>query len=208
MANTTNGASASHFADKLSRRRRLFKSFEAKALGSRTPIERMSDAITTSVGSMEFLMLNVYWFAIWIVLNIHVIPGVVPFDPFPFGLLTMIVSLEAIILSIFVLLSQNRAAHVDSLREELHLQVNLIAEEEITKALELLAEMREKMGIKREDAELAKMLERIDTSYIQSTLQKQIDTGTTNFLTMMNPLHVLSQNGATPPGKAVKEEKG
>lgn len=207
MAHNTNVSSASHFAEKLSRRRRLFKSFEAKALGARTQVEKMSDAITTSVGSMEFLMLNVYWFAIWIVLNIHVIPGVVPFDPFPFGLLTMIVSLEAIILSVFVLLSQNRAAHTDSLREELHLQVNLVAEEEITKALELLAEIREKMGIKREDAELTKMLERIDTSYIQSTLQKQIDTGSTNFLNIMNPLNVLQQNGTSTTGKIMKEEK-
>lgn len=104
------------------------------------------------------------------------IPGVEAFDPFPFGLLTMIVSLEAIILSVFVLLSQNRDARIGKLREEVNLQVNLVAEEEITKILELLDEIRKKMGIKKEDHELEKMLERIDTSYIERSLQKQMES--------------------------------
>lgn len=174
--------SNSNHNDKISRRRRIIRSFEAKALHHRNFSEKLADTITASTGSVAFLLLNAYWFAIWIVLNVGIVPGVVPFDPFPFGLLTMIVSLEAIILSVFVLLSQNRAAHIDNLREELHLQVNLIAEEEITKVLEILADIRTKMGIKKEDTELARMLERIDTSYIERTLQKQADSGTSNML--------------------------
>lgn len=174
--------SNSNHNDKISRRRRIIRSFEAKALHHRNFGEKLADTITASTGSIAFLLLNLYWFAIWIVLNVNIVPGVVPFDPFPFGLLTMIVSLEAIILSVFVLLSQNRAAHIDNLREELHLQVNLIAEEEITKVLEILDDIRTKMGIKKEDTELARMLERIDTSYIERTLQKQADSGTSNIL--------------------------
>src|SRR3989344_4198378 len=168
--------------DKISRRRRLIRSFEAKSLVNRNKAEKIADFITTSAGSIPFLILNVYWFVIWILLNTNVIPGIEPFDPFPFGLLTMIVSLEAIFLSIFVLLSQNRAANIERLREELALQVNLITEEEITKVLELLVRIQGKLGIKHEDVELNRMLERINTSYIESSLQKQIDTGTGKIL--------------------------
>ena len=117
----------------------------------------------------------------------------------------MIVSLEAIILSVFVLLSQNRAAHIDSLRDELHLQVNLIAEEEITKVLEILADMRAKMGIKREDPELSRMLERIDTSYIERTLQKQVDTGTANILKIITQTSHQDKSLREPQDKQEKE---
>ncbi len=168
--------------DKISRRKRLIHSFEAKSLVNRTWAEKMADFITTFAGSIPFLLFNAYFFAIWIILNIDIIPGVIPFDPFPFGLLTMIVSLEAIFLSVFVLLSQNRASNIARLREELALQVNLITEEEITKVLEVLVLIQDKLGIKRDDAELSRMLERINTSYIESSLQKQIDTGTGKIL--------------------------
>lgn len=103
-----------------------------------------------------------------------IFPNIVPFDPFPFGLLTMVVSLEAIFLSIFVLVSQNRSSYIGSLREEVHLRVNLIAEEEITKVLELLAEIRKELGIKRHDPELKEMLERIDTGYIEQSISDQM----------------------------------
>jgi uncharacterized membrane protein len=177
--------------DKISRRRRIIRSFEAKALSHRTFAEKIADYINGSFGSIWFLVINVYWFAVWIILNINVIPGVVPFDPFPFGFLTMVVSLEAIVLSIFVLLSQNRAAQTASLREELHLQVNLIAEEEITKVLELLSEIRTKVGIKRADPELEKMLERIDTSYIERALQKQVESNPAHIMHLINPTNII-----------------
>jgi len=174
MSQGTNNNSSHQ--DKVTRRRRLIKAFESKALSNRKMSDKISDFITDFSGSISFLLLHLIWFGVWVVLNIGMIPGINAFDPFPFGLLTMIVSLEAIVLSVFVLLSQNRDAKISKLRDELHLQVNMIAEEEITKILELLHEMREKMGIKKEDRELEKMLERIDTSYIERSLQKQIDS--------------------------------
>jgi uncharacterized membrane protein len=172
----------------------MLRSFEAKALANRRFSDKVADALTRGFGGMIFLIINVYWFAIWIVLNINLIPGIEPFDPFPFGLLTMIVSLEAIVLSIIVLISQNRAAHIDTLRSELQLQVNLIAEEEITKSLEILADIRKKVGIKKDDPELERMLERINTSYIERSLQKQIDTNTGHFLNI-----VATKNGNSVP---------
>ncbi|MEN9407323.1 MAG: hypothetical protein RLZZ455_539 [Candidatus Parcubacteria bacterium] len=173
--------------DKISRRRRIIRSFEAKALGHRKFTEKIADAVTSAFGSFTFGVLHVYWFALWIVLNTGMIAWITPFDPFPFGLLTMIVSLEAIFLSILVLLSQNRAGQVASLREELHLQVDLIAEEEITKVLEILSEIRTKVGIKGDDPELTRMLQRIDTSYIESSLQRQVDGGSSNILKTLTP---------------------
>jgi uncharacterized membrane protein len=86
----------------------------------------------------------------------------------------MFVSLEAIFLSIFVLVSQNRSDKISTIRDEVHLRVNLIAEEEITKILSVLAEIRKQVGIKTEDEELQKMLSRIDTSYIESAIVRQL----------------------------------
>ncbi len=157
------------------RRRQFFKSFEAKSLRSRSILTQISDDLTEVCGSTPFLIFHIIFFAAWITLNIEVIPGAIPFDPFPFGLLTMIVSLEAIFLAIFILVSQNRSSLVSTLREEVHLRVNLIAEEEITKALEVLAEIRKEIGIKKPDLELEEMLRRTDTGYIERSILHQIE---------------------------------
>lgn len=97
----------------------------------RTLVERAADWIAEFSGSIPFLTLNSLIFLFWILLNVEVIPGLPAFDPFPFGLLTMAVSLEAIILSIFVLLSQNRQAAKDRVRADIEYDVNLKAELEI-----------------------------------------------------------------------------
>jgi uncharacterized membrane protein len=156
------------------RRRMFFKSFEAKSLKSRSFLTQVADDLTEAFSSTTFLFLNAIFFTAWIVLNAEMIPGLPAFDPFPYGLLTMAVSLEAIFLSIFVLVSQNRSSYINSIREEVHLRVNLIAEDEITKILEVLAEMRKEMGIKKKDEELEEMLRRIDTNYIERSILEQI----------------------------------
>jgi len=94
-----------------------------------TTLLRIADWIAWFSGSMQFLILNGAWFIIWIALN--TIPGLLQFDPFPFGLLTMIVSLEAIFLSCFVLISQNRQAQKDKVRADIEYDVNIKAELEI-----------------------------------------------------------------------------
>ena len=95
-----------------------------------TPLQRVADWIAWFSGSMLFLLLNGIWFFTWIVLNTFVL-GEAAFDPFPFGLLTMIVSLEAIFLSCFVLVSQNRQAEKDRVRSDVEYEVNIKAELEI-----------------------------------------------------------------------------
>ena len=96
-----------------------------------TTLQKVADWIAWFSGSMLFLMLNGGWFVIWIVLNTFLL-GAVAFDPYPFGLLTMIVSLEAIFLSCFVLVSQNRQAEKDRVRSDIEYEVNIKAELEIT----------------------------------------------------------------------------
>ncbi|MGI8919525.1 MAG: DUF1003 domain-containing protein [Pyrinomonadaceae bacterium] len=95
-----------------------------------TLLQRVADGIAWFSGSMPFLMINGSWFIIWIVINTFAI-GIAAFDPYPFGLLTMIVSLEAIFLSCFVLISQNRQAEKDRVRSDIEYEVNIKAELEI-----------------------------------------------------------------------------
>ena len=95
-----------------------------------TVLERITDAIAAFSGSLAFLALHAIWFAVWIGMN--TIPGLPAFDPYPFGLLTMCVSLEAIFLSVIVLLSQNRQSAKDRIRADVDYEVNLKAELEIS----------------------------------------------------------------------------
>jgi uncharacterized membrane protein len=113
---------------------------QRKVTEARTLQGRVADAITTFSGSMAFVWIHAVWFGLWVLLNIGLlhIPRISEFDPFPFGLLTMVVSLEAIFLSTFVLISQNRLAAASEKRAELDLQINLLAEQKATKTLELL----------------------------------------------------------------------
>lgn len=97
----------------------------------RTRVEKAADWIAESSGSIPFLTIHLFIFSAWILLNVDGIPGMPMFDPFPFGLLTMVVSLEAIILSVFVLLSQNRQASKDRVRSDVEYEVNLKAELEV-----------------------------------------------------------------------------
>lgn len=160
---------------KLERRKQFFRSFEAKSLRSRSLLTQIADDLTAICGSTFFLLLNIFGFAGWVLVNSGLIPGIEPFDPFPFGLLTMMVSLEAIILAIFILVSQNRSSHINTIRDEVNTRLNLIAEEEITKILEVLAEIRKELGIKKEDPELQQMIERIDTNYIERSIIGELE---------------------------------
>jgi uncharacterized membrane protein len=101
---------------------------------------------------MPFVYFHVILFAVWILANLE-IAGIPAFDPYPFGMLTTIVSLEAIFLSTFVLVSQNRQAAIADRRSELDLQMNLLTEHEVTRLLMIIDEMAKKMGIDPCDTE-------------------------------------------------------
>jgi len=155
--------------------RKVFRSIKAKADAKRTAIERLADWVTAIFGSNTFLSLNILVFVTWVLINTKIITIISPFDPFPFTLMTTIVSLEAIILAIFVLMSQNRTAKIDDLREETHLQLNIIAEREITKVMKMLAILLEKQGVDlSQDPELQKMIRPVSEEEIEKRLEKEI----------------------------------
>jgi len=93
--------------------------------------DRLADFLTRFASNINFTYFSFTWFAAWIVINLGVIPGVQPFDPYPFGFLTMVVSLEAIFLSLFVLITQDRQAARDKIRNDIEYEVNVRAEVEI-----------------------------------------------------------------------------
>ncbi|HEU4478794.1 MAG TPA: DUF1003 domain-containing protein [Pyrinomonadaceae bacterium] len=118
-----------------------------------TPLQKVADWIAWFSGSMPFLMINGGWFAIWIILNTLILGSAAAFDPYPFGLLTMIVSLEAIFLSCFVLVSQNRQAEKDRVRADIEYEVNIKAELEIAHLHEKTDSLYENMMARFEKLE-------------------------------------------------------
>lgn len=120
-----------------------------KADRERSLQDRIADIITAYSGRMLFVYGHIGWFSLWILLNTGRL-GVPPFDPFPYGLLTMVVSLEAIFLSTFVLLSQNRLSNEVEHRANLGLQIGLLTEHELTRVLQMLDAIQGKMGIKND----------------------------------------------------------
>jgi uncharacterized membrane protein len=107
------------------------RNVNVEAEDKRTTVQKAADWIADFSGSIPFLLLHVAFFAAWILLNVPRIPGAPMFDPFPYGLLTMVVSLEAIILSVFVLLSQNRQVAKERIRSDIEYEVNIKAEMEV-----------------------------------------------------------------------------
>lgn len=113
--------------------------------------DRAADAITSFSGSMAFVYLHIVWFAVWVLLNAGSF-GRPPFDSFPYGLLTMLVSLEAIFLSTLVLITQNRQSAEEERRADLDLHIGLLTEHELTRVLQMLDAIQDKLGIENHSA--------------------------------------------------------
>jgi uncharacterized membrane protein len=120
---------------------------EHDALGRRTLTERVSDVITKLVGNMGFLLAHLILISGWMLVNLHVIPGLRAFDPFPFGGLALIVSSESVFLTIFVLIRQSRMARQSERRSHLDLQVGMLSEQELTTILQMLQKLCQHMGV-------------------------------------------------------------
>ena len=139
-----------------------FRAIKAQHAANRSHMEVLADRMIGFASSTPFLVLHGLIFVAWILWNIPGMPFI-RFDPYPFGMLTTIVSLEAIFLSIFVLMTQSRESRIGELREELTLQVNLRIEEELTKTLHVVAGLYARLGLKMaDDPELKSMLEPLD----------------------------------------------
>jgi uncharacterized membrane protein len=122
----------------------------------RTFGDKLADKITAIAGSTPFLTLNVVWFVGWILINTGVFGDDLIFDPYPFGFLTMVVSLEAIILAVFVLITQNRQAHRSEIQAELDYLTDLQVDAENTAMLSILERLADK-----QDIDISDLLEKL-----------------------------------------------
>jgi uncharacterized membrane protein len=149
---------------------------EHEALLRRTPTERASDAITKFIGSTAFLLLQVLLVLTWSAINLGLIPAVKAFDPFPFGILALVISSESVVLTIFVLISQNRMARQAEKRSHLDLQVGMLAEQELTAVLQMQHKICQRLGIDVESAkqELRGFSDATDVSKLASDLEDKL----------------------------------
>jgi uncharacterized membrane protein len=152
----------------------VFRAIKAQHSGESTRMQVLADWLTNFASSPGFFFFHVVAFAGWLIWNSGLL-NVPQFDPFPYGFLTMIVSLEAIFLSIFVLMSQGRESRIGELREELTLQVNLRIEEEVTKTLHLVAGLYTRLGFTMgNDPDLKEMLQPLDPRKMEAEVTEQI----------------------------------
>lgn len=152
----------------------VFRAIKAQHSGEQTRMQVVADWLTNLASSTGFFVFHVLAFAAWLLWNSPFF-DLPRFDPFPYGLLTMIVSLEAIFLSIFVLMSQGRESRIGELREELTLQVNLRIEEEVTKTLHLVAGLYTRLGLTLgNDPDLREMLQPLDAKQMEREVTEQI----------------------------------
>jgi uncharacterized membrane protein len=139
---------------------------ERLAERDRTWPEHLADKIAVFCGSWTFVILHALWFAVWILFKV---------EQFPFGLLTMIVSLEAIFLSTIIMISQNRQAKIAERRNHLDLQINLLAEQESTEALRLLRELARKQGVVIKDADEAAFEQETKPDRIIEEIEQRVE---------------------------------
>lgn len=133
--------------------------------------DAFADFLTLQFGTISFLIVNSLFFLAWLIFNLGAF-GTRPFDPFPFNLLTTAVSLEAIFLAIVVLISQNRQSKVADIRQQMDFEIDVRSEEEITKILHMVDDLRRASGIKARDPELEAMKHRIDLEQMQKEAEK------------------------------------
>lgn len=149
---------------------RAMRKLEELAIARRTGADRVAEFVARFCGSVRFVWIHAVLFSGWIAWN--ALPGVPHFDPYPFTFLTLVVSLEAIFLSSFILIAQNYEMRLTERRSQLDLQINLLAEQENTKILQMLDRMSRKMGLSDEDDPEIQVLEQATRP---ETLARQIE---------------------------------
>jgi uncharacterized membrane protein len=147
------------------------RKLEELAVAKRTGADRAAELVARFCGSITFVWMHAAIFACWIGWN--VLPGLPHFDAYPFTFLTLVVSLEAIFLSSFILIAQNYEMRVTERRSQLDLQINLLAEQENTKILQMLDRMSRKLGLSDEDDPEVRALEQATRP---ETLAHQIES--------------------------------
>ena len=144
---------------------------------SRSRQERIADAVTRFTGSLRFVYIHLVLFGLWILINLGWLPGVPKFDP-SFVVLAMVASVEAIFLSTFVLISQNRMAALADKRADLDLQISLLAEHEVTQMMTLLDAVARKLGVQVEErSEIEDAKQDVDPSQVLEAIEERQEEG-------------------------------
>ena len=147
---------------------------EKENLKNRSVAEHLATKVTTFAGSTLSLLLHAAWFGGWILINLGLIPGIRPFDPLPFSFLTLVVSLEAIFLTLLVLMSQNRMTKEADKRANLDLQINMLDEQETTMILRMVQKIAKHLGLEEEINESTKELsEETDVNKVSRSLDEK-----------------------------------
>ena len=147
---------------------------EEAAKGERTRSDLVAEAIAGFCGSMVFVWVHVVWFSVWVVINL--VPGIPHIDPFPFTFLTLVVSLEAIFLSTFILISQNHDTKISERRNHLDLQINLLSEQENTQMIRMLRAIAGKLGVEvTNDFHLEALSEKTEPEELARQIEKRYE---------------------------------
>jgi uncharacterized membrane protein len=149
---------------------------EEAALEKRSSSERFADGVGVFAGSLSFVVFHLLLLVAWLLVNSGYIGGLRPFDPYPFSLLGMIVAMEAVILSSFILMRQNRMMRRGELRNHLNLQVDLLAEKEITKVLQMVRAICGHMGLQdiAGDKEIRDLSQTTSIESLSQTLEDRL----------------------------------
>ena len=149
---------------------------EEEALERRSRSERLADAVGSFAGSLLFVVLHLVLLVAWLLINNGKIPRARPFDPYPFSLLGVIVAVEAVILSSFILMRQNRMMRRGERRDHLNLQVDLLAEKEITKLLQMVRAICGHMGLQNimADKEIRDLSQNTSIESLSQTLEDRL----------------------------------
>jgi uncharacterized membrane protein len=140
----------------------------------RSRADRVADWIGDFCGSLTFVLIHVLLYGAWILVNMGVLPGLRRFDPFPFLLLSVVVSLEAIFLSTFVLIKQNRMSKRTDQRAHLDLQINLLSEREMTLALQMLRRISARLGVHEPGEEVEELSKMTSISALAQEVQEKL----------------------------------
>jgi uncharacterized membrane protein len=183
---------ASAVPDASARNIEAIASLERAALHDRSLVDRCTDAVTSAAGTLAFLAAHAVWFTGWIVVNVTRDP---PFDPYPFNLLMLITSIEAIVLTTIVLMTQNRMTRQADKRAHLDLQVNLLAEQELTAMLHMLHALCQRLGVSVtvRDAHVEQLLKETDIHQLASAVERELEsTGPSSAVTSAPTPHTPS----------------
>jgi uncharacterized membrane protein len=149
---------------------------EHEFVRQRSSADRAGEAITGLAGSMGFVAAHLVGVAVWIGINVGVIPAGDPFDPFPFSLVGVLVSLEAVLLSSFVLMTQRRQSRQAEHWAHLNLQIGILSEQETTKMLQMLSSVCDRLGMATsQDTQLKEMIEMTPVSHLAEELAQNLD---------------------------------